>query len=281
MIRLQPMPAPTFLCIGAQKSGTTWLARAVKQHPQVSPGKRKELHFFNHEDAYARGLGWYESQFRKSPRTVATGEFTPNYWWTVGTPTTFHYLGCADRVADAYPDLQLIVCLRDPVARAVSAYFHHLNAGRYAPSVGLLEAIERYPDIREFGLYATQYAAWLARYPAERFLVLVYEEDIAPDAAKPSTLDRVFAHLGVEPGFEPADVTEPRNVRQSDFTIRMKHASPLRRKVMARLPERARASERWRISVADADRAALAEDFRPEVARLEEMLRRRLPWTLA
>jgi len=100
------MPAPTFLCIGAQKCGTTWLARAVKQHPQVSPGKKKELHFFNHRDAYDRGLEWYEAQFRSRPQTRATGEFTPNYWWTTGTDVPFHYLGSADRIADAYPDLR-------------------------------------------------------------------------------------------------------------------------------------------------------------------------------
>lgn len=274
------MPAPTFLCIGAQKCGTTWLARAVKQHPQVSPGKRKELHFFNHREAYARGLEWYEAQFRKSPRTRATGEFTPNYWWTEGTDVPFHYLGAADRIADAYPGLRLIVCLRDPVARAVSAYFHHLNAGRYPPSVGLLGAVERYPDIREFGLYATQYAAWLRRFPAERFLVLVYEEDIAPDAAKQATLDRVFTHIGVEPGFQPAEVTEQRNVRQSDFSMRLKHASPARRRLMSLVPQPMRDARVWRIEVPDADRAALAADFRPEVARLEEMLGRSLPWSL-
>ena len=274
------MPAPTFLCIGAQKCGTTWLARAVRQHPQVSPGRKKELHFFNHREAYARGLEWYEAQFRSSPRTRATGEFTPNYWWTEGTEVRFHYLGSADRIADAYPDVQLIVCLRDPVARAVSAYFHHMNAGRYPPSVGLSEATERYPDIREFGLYATQYAAWLRRFPAERFLVLVYEEDIAPDDAKQATLDRVFTHIGVEPGFEPGEVTAARNVRKGDFELRMRHASPFRRRAMSLLPERARASSRWDITVDASDRAALAEDFRPEVRRMEEMLARSLPWTL-
>ena len=193
------MPPPTFLCIGAQKCGTTWLATAVQQHPGVATGVKKELHFFNHEQAYARGLGWYEEQFRARPQTRAIGEFTPNYWWTAGTTTTNNLLGSHDRVADAYPDLQLVVCLRDPVDRAVSAYFHHMNVGRFGPSVGLLEAVERYPDIREFGLYATQLAAWRSRYAAERFLVLTYEDDIRPDAAKPRTLRRVYRHLGVCP----------------------------------------------------------------------------------
>ncbi|RYJ02932.1 MAG: sulfotransferase, partial [Actinomycetales bacterium] len=57
------MPAPTFLCIGAQKCGTTWLASAVAQHPEVGTGRKKELHFFDQRAAYERGLDWYESQF--------------------------------------------------------------------------------------------------------------------------------------------------------------------------------------------------------------------------
>ena len=272
------MPAPTFLCIGAQKCGTTWLARAVQQHPEVSAGNKKELHFFNHEDAYERGLAWYESQFRSKPRTRATGEFTPNYWWTKGTPTSFHYLGCADRIAAAYPALQLVVCLREPVARAISAYFHHMKAGRYAPSVSLLDATLKYPDIREFGLYATQFEAWLDRYPSERFLFLVYEEDIAPDAAKLPSLRRVFEHIGVDPAFGPRDLTLPRNTRSSDFAVRMKHASPLSRRLLTRLPERAQEWPLWSIKVSSADRRALADEYRPEVERLEQMLGRTMPW---
>ena len=129
------MPAPTFLCIGAQKCGTTWLAHAVKQHPEVATGRKKELHFFDSRDAYAKGLSWYEKQFSVGTPARAVGEFTPNYWWTEGTTTTNNWLGSAGRVADAYPDLQLVVCLRHPVDRAISAYFHHMKAGRYPPSV--------------------------------------------------------------------------------------------------------------------------------------------------
>jgi len=273
------MPAPTFLCIGAQKGGTTWLARAVQQHPEVGTGKKKELHFFNHQDAFAKGLDWYEAQFRSNPRHRAVGEFTPNYWWTTGTPTTFNDLGSADRVADAYPDLRLIVCLRDPVDRAVSAYFHHMKAGRYPPSVSLLEATKAWPDIREFGCYGTQLDAWLNRFPLESFLFLVYEEEIRPDAAKAETLRRVFEHIGVDPSFTPKDTALRRNEQGSHFDIRLKHASTLAQHLMKRLPERARAWSHWDIKVSDADRQALAAEYVPEVARLEQLLERTMPWS--
>lgn len=272
------MPAPTFLCIGAQKCGTTWLASAVAQHPEVGTGRKKELHFFDQPDAYARGIDWYESRFRTGPQTRAVGEFTPNYWRTVGTATPTTFLGSAERVAAAYPDLQLVVCLRDPVDRAVSAYFHNIKAGRLDPSMSLGEAVRDRPGLRDFGLYATQLDAWLAHYPMDRFLFLVYEEDIRSDAAKPQALRRTFEHIGVDPDFEPEDTSVQRNVRLSHFEMRLRHASPARRRVMERLPARVRESERWTITIADADRRALAADYLPEVERLERLLGRSLPW---
>lgn len=274
------MPAPTFLCIGAQKCGTTWLASAVAQHPEVGTGRKKELHFFDQRARYERGLGWYERQFRVGPRTRAIGEFTPNYWRTVGTATPTTFLGAADRVAAAYPDLQLLLCLRDPVERAVSAYFHNIKAGRLSPSVPFADALRERPGLRDFGRYGSQLDAWLAHYPLERFLVLVYEEDIRPDDAKPEALRRTFEHLGVDPGFSPGDTSVQRNVRLSHFEMRLRHASQEERRAMERLPASERDSPRWTITIPDADRRALAEDYRPEVARLEELLGRRMPWRL-
>ena len=272
------MPAPTFLCIGAQKCGTTWLASAVAQHPEVGTGRKKELHFFDRREAYARGLRWYESQFRTGPSTRAVGEFTPNYWRTVGTEAGAVFLGSAERVAAAYPDLQLIVCLRDPVERAVSAYFHNIKAGRLSPSTSLLDAVRERPGLRDFGNYGSQLDAWLAHYPLDRFLFLVYEEDIRPDDAKPAALRRTFGHLGVDPAFEPTDTSVQRNVRLSHFEMRRRHASPAEREEMDRLPAAERESPRWTITIPDADRAALAADYAPEVSRLEAILGRSMPW---
>ena len=272
------MPAPTFLCIGAQKCGTTWLAAAVAQHPEVGTGRKKELHFFDSRDAYAKGLDWYERQFRTTPQTRAIGEFTPNYWWTVGSETPSNYLGAADRVAAAYPDLRLIVCLRDPVDRAVSAYFHNIKAGRLSPATPFLDAVRQRPGLREFGCYGRQLDAWLERFPIERYLFLVYEEDIGPDAAKPATLHRAFQHIGVDPDFEPQDTSLGRNVRLSDFEMRRRHATGVQRRLMSLVPDRWRDSPRWQITVSPSDRQALAADFAPEVARLEELLGRSMPW---
>lgn len=44
-------PAPTFLSIGAQRAGTTWLYHHLRRHPQVWLPPIKELNFFNRFDA--------------------------------------------------------------------------------------------------------------------------------------------------------------------------------------------------------------------------------------
>lgn len=43
------MPMPTFLIIGAQKSGTTALYHALRQHPQIYLSLIKEPGFFAFE----------------------------------------------------------------------------------------------------------------------------------------------------------------------------------------------------------------------------------------
>jgi len=41
------MKSPDFICIGAQKAGTTWLYNNLKDHPDIILPHLKELHFFD------------------------------------------------------------------------------------------------------------------------------------------------------------------------------------------------------------------------------------------
>lgn len=277
------MPAPTFLCIGAQKAGTTWLASLVGQHPEVCVGVRKELHFFDHVEECSKGLSWYESQFDCNPTAVATGEFTPNYLWSTDRAPSAgrRSNGLAERVAQAYPDLDLIVMLRDPADRAVSAYFHHIKKGRIDPSTPILEATESYPSILEHGHYADHLDVWLSLFPRERFLFLVYEDDVRPDAAKPRTIRRVLAHIGVDPEFTPEGMGERPNTRSAHFDLRIGRMPRLVARGMRRLPDRVKQWPLWDIPVTEADRAAIRTVYAPEMDRLETLLGRSLPWPTA
>ena len=195
---------------------------------------------------------------------------SPNYWRTVGTatrrPSSARPTGSPRRTR--------------PPAAAVPARPGRgrqrplpQHQGRPAlPEVPFAEALRARPGLRDFGRYGTQLEAWLAHHPLERFLVLVYEEDIRPDDAKPDALRRTFAHLGVDTTFRAG---RHRSAAQR-AAERLRDAAAARlpelRREMEQVPEGERNSPRWTISVPEADRHALAEDYRPEVERLEELL---------
>lgn len=118
---------PDFLIVGAQRCGTTSMFKTLVQHPQVArPYLRKGVHFFDtHSD---QGLDWYRGHFpvvatsrlRRLGGRPLTGESSPYY--------LFHPLA-PQRIADALPDVKLVVLLRDPVERAYSGHSHELARG--------------------------------------------------------------------------------------------------------------------------------------------------------
>jgi hypothetical protein len=123
---------PAFLIIGAQKAGTSSLFRYLSQHPDIRLPKRKELHFFDLQ--YSNGIDWYERLFprKKIIKRQITGEASPFY--------LFHPL-VPERVFNHYPNIRLIVLLRNPVDRAYSHF--HMERNRNAePEDSFMRAVE-------------------------------------------------------------------------------------------------------------------------------------------
>jgi hypothetical protein len=108
---------PTGMVIGAQKAGTTALYKYLSQHPQVVPSIRKELHFFNIDRNYAKGIGHYLNYFEAN---------TPSRQHKITLDISPGYLHPAEKTAGRIhafnPDMRLIATLRDPVSRAYSAW---------------------------------------------------------------------------------------------------------------------------------------------------------------
>ena len=117
---LNKSTGPDFFIIGGMKCGSTSMFSYISQHPNVAEALKKEIHFFSTDmDQYKYGIDWYLSHFLPIPRTdkFITGE---------ASPCICQY-GVAQRVADHFPHLKLIVLLRNPVDRALSHYGHNRN----------------------------------------------------------------------------------------------------------------------------------------------------------
>jgi len=117
------VPLPTFVIVGAQKCGTSSLHRMLRQHPQISMSRPKELHFFDQH--FDRGLEWYSAQFEKTWRHKHVGESTPVYMFGPRARS---------RLIETLPKARIVAILRNPVDRAYSHYWHDLRrqeAGRH------------------------------------------------------------------------------------------------------------------------------------------------------
>ncbi|GAB1821180.1 hypothetical protein HerbRD11066_43440 [Herbidospora sp. RD11066] len=126
---------PSFLIVGAQRCGTTSLYRALSQHPQVAkPVLRKGVHYF--DMAYGRSLSWYRAHFPLRRTGMLAFESSPYY--------LFHPLAGL-RIAWDLPDVKIVVLVRDPVERAISAHAHELARG-FESEPSFARAVELEPE---------------------------------------------------------------------------------------------------------------------------------------
>lgn len=120
---------PDFLILGAQKSGTTSLAKNLAKHPQIKTGKKLEVHHFDGGnnglfDKYRLGKMWYRAYFpleREISGNTKVFEKTPEYLSHPLAPK---------RISQDIPNVNLIVILRNPVDRAISHFQHEKREGR-------------------------------------------------------------------------------------------------------------------------------------------------------
>lgn len=175
---------PAFLIIGAQKAGTSALFSMLAAHQAIAAPAVKELHFFDRDDAYARGWRHYLTNFPRSSRNAGklTFEATPGYLFSPTAP---------QRVQAHLPQARIVAVLRDPVARAFSAWnmfrdfagpgsYGHLHDPRsFEQAIDDELSGRSTPHAHAYiarGEYAVQLARWFDRFGRDRVLVFSYPQ---------------------------------------------------------------------------------------------------------
>jgi len=210
---------PSFIIIGAQKSGTSSLYYYLRQHPQIHPSFLKEIHYFdgglNRDiDNYKKGLLWYKAFFPKKA-DIETGqmafEASPMYFFNPLVPK---------RIADQLPDVKLIALLRNPINRAISHYYHENKLG--FEDLPIMEAFKKeesrleesvlrkdykskafvHFSYKSRGRYHEQLSRYFKLFGRENILVIKSEEFFKNTQ---SELKRILAFLGVNQTIEFSD----------------------------------------------------------------------------
>lgn len=212
---------PTFLPVsiilgGVQKGASGTLHALLVRHRHVARHGVKERHFFDDDsldwsapDYSAYGTVPREDQAGLARRAIDS------------TPSYFFWPGAMERIAayDAHlaatggPEVQLVLCFRDPIERAFSQWTmltDKLDAKREYPGFGELirmrtPGVHEVPegwskrDARQYsvvsrGLYGAQLRRALEHLPRERMLLMRFDDVVADPAA---ALDSMTDFLGL------------------------------------------------------------------------------------
>jgi len=220
---------PDFLCIGAQKAGTTWLDRNLRRHPKVWLPPVKEVQYFNElhirdsrhwtaKHRQDRGVAMLRQHLKKKPpedwdyRLISVmGDFIASpisdCWYgrifalarsgQVCGEIGPDYASLPDdgikHVLKLSPNIRVIFSMRDPIERAWSQLRMDLKRGQ-KKELGELEAGAINREVYRRSDYPKIIANWRRFIPEENFLP-IFMDDIAAEPNR--VLESVCGFLGV------------------------------------------------------------------------------------
>jgi hypothetical protein len=203
-----------FVCIGAQKAGTTWLARVLQHHPELFLTPVKEIHYFDHVYGVTDHLSRRRrrSRYRKYHQKLWTQwtrfhEARAEWPWyrdymrdpldDAWYARLFSHRGgkrFAGEVTPEYalldeagfahmrrlaPKARVLFIVRNPLEQAWSGALHHARAAGMSPerlSPEALIAILEQPRQRALADYRTTIERLGRAFPREQVSTLVYDE---------------------------------------------------------------------------------------------------------
>ena len=202
-----------FFCIGAPKSGSTWLSQCLSEHPQITISRRKETNFFarklssfGDEDnpKYLIDWRWYKSLFDQAKPNSILGDCSINLMHNT--------LDAAFNIKKSFPEAKFIVILRNPIKRVYSNFWHEK---RYDLKRGMPETFEDALNNSEM-LFRSKYyellSYWLTVFPLGRFFIIT---DIELLENKDLVLAQLFRFLQVDSTFVPPSANKRVNEAKS------------------------------------------------------------------
>lgn len=208
---------PDFILAGAQRAGSTALAEALAEHPDVMITDPKEPSYFatlfGALDYCGPGDQWFASQNVSDwdeyldlcdNGALVSGEASVMYLAIPGT---------AKAIRERMPDVKIVMVLRDPLRRARSAHSYLRVKGR-EPEKSFAEALTKEAQRREAGFGpmwwfegASDYAAGLQEF-FDAFgrdnVFVTTNEELKADPAR--VVAAVSAFIGVRYSSAPTDL---------------------------------------------------------------------------
>jgi len=307
---------PTFICVGAEKSGSTYLYDCLRRHPNIYMSPIKETHFFSTDvqiENFRQDYQRHEAAKRFDTAEYFAHEDLPDEWevyirkpehylrlFAAGKPYLARGEVCnsyiysseaAGNIADSLPGVRVLVMLRNPVDRAISHVQAMQRDGRTHKNTLRME-IEHdrsFSDRRwgschgyiDHGMYADQLKRLFSVFNKEDVMVVLADDFFQPEVG---ILNAIFEFIGV-PADTPGNQPDNRNLSRksrSAWLMRLIQRSGLRPAMAACIPDAAKASLKTLLyssgkeSVATEDKQYLLDIYSRQLDELEQLLERDL-----
>ncbi len=205
-----------FLGIGAPRSGSTWLAQCMYEHPEIAfpnhrSGKKlhhldKEMNFFSEalfrqsysqKNRYKKGVDWYLNQFDWKDTGKIRGEFSVGYLADKKAP---------ERIKENFPTVKIIAILRNPVEMVHSAYYHLKALVHTKVPADFDRAVQekKFKELRaHWGLYAQHLKRYYNLFPRENIHIILLDE-VKDNPEK--VMQELYSFLDVDENFSPSSL---------------------------------------------------------------------------
>lgn len=168
---------PHFIIIGTQKSATTFLHICLNDHPDIFLPK-EEIPFFE--------TPHYERNSIRSLENIFDGK--ENYICGIKRPSYLGRSEVAGRIKKHLPEAKTIVILRNPVNRAISAYYHQMRYGfipveniesgmrKILHDQSFLKKYKRAHEIIDFGYYYDHLKRYEKYIYNDKMLIITHKD---------------------------------------------------------------------------------------------------------
>lgn len=214
-----------FLLVGAQKSATSWLYYCLRDHPEIHlPSKKRENVYLGGDLHRKHGTDWYFQHVGEPSAGQRVGDVSVDYLFDPRA---------SEAVEEIVPDARIIAMLRDPVERAISAYYWHLRRGNVSNldlGVGLKRCLEaaKAEDSEKTtykpeayaknvvlrGVYDVQLSRYIGAFgPGKLFVIPLGKIETAAI----SVLESVYGFLDVDSTYRPSNFHKKRRPKQNSY----------------------------------------------------------------
>lgn len=186
-----PGVGPDLVIAGAARSGTSFLAARLAEHPAIDAGSIKEPNYFSRQRD--KGLDWYDSLFQSRRTGLLRMDASVSYTYPL-------YADALTTLQAETHDPFVVYLVRDPVPRAVSHYLYYRHYFKQEPAETFGAALRSNP------LYAgaSDYQRWIADLQAafgrDRVLVVPFA---AATKALEEVAGQICSALGLPPMPDP------------------------------------------------------------------------------